>query len=187
MAKALSVLFILLLSSLVHSAELSKEEIAARDFGIGAIKLGMHRSRLNFNYTPELGDMSIVPLNHGEHLYFGSKMFSAMGTTSYVIRNGKDRYIVLGFQFDALVSISSVRENANLSAVPAIAAHQEKIIAVFGSDFYLKSGPNLTWRFPGVDRQVEYLIRNQQDERLQTVSVTVSYLHLHTSQKATSP
>lgn len=167
--------------SIAGAGELSKEEISARDYGVGRIKLGMERSKFNLHYTPELGDQLVNQRTPGDYLRFGSKPIPEMETGSYVIRRGEDRSIVLGFQYGALVAISSVRENASLSAVRAVEEHQKKVLEVFGQDVYLRSGRNLTWRFPRVNRQVEYVIRDQKNEK-QTVSVTVSFLQLHTSQ-----
>jgi hypothetical protein len=180
MDKVLWLCLIFGVGSAAHATELSKEEVNARDYGFGTIKLGMERSKLSFNYTPELGDQLTEQRTPGDYLRFGSNPLPGMEAVSFVIRKGKDRYIVLGFQYGSLVSISSVRENASLSAVRAVEEHQKKILEVFGPDVYLRSGKNLTWRFPRVNRQVDYMIRDQKDEK-QTVSVTVSFLHLHTS------
>ena len=181
MARAWWLCLIFWIGSVAGAAELSKEEISARDYGAGKIKLGMARSKFNLFYTPELGDQLVNQRTPGDYLRFGSKPIPEMETGSYVIHKGEDRSIVLGFQYGMLVAISSVRENASLSAVRAVEEHQKKVLEVFGQDVYLRSGRNLTWRFPRVNRQVEYVISDQKDEK-QTVRVTVSFLHLHTSQ-----
>lgn len=156
---------------------LNKYEVNARDYGYGNIKIGIDRSVLGFRYNKALGDQRETRRN-GDHLHFGGRLPADMGVVTYVVEQGRNRRLLLGYQYGKLVSITTLRGNLKLSRVASLENDQFKATEEFGPDIYLKDGRNLTWHFRSVNRKVDYRVFDAKD-RTQIVSLRVSLLHLN--------